>query len=148
MTEISAVPGFAEQEKTAAAFIGTILNSGADPMLMLKAQTDLLDGVGTAMTDWLQRQHEAVVDAQRLIAQVQAVSNPAEMLKAQQEWVVGVFQRMNADANAYQASAMQLVEKWTHWVGRSVEMTNGTPQLPVNSRAAGPKPVSVAPKAR
>jgi hypothetical protein len=148
MTETSAFPGVAEQGKAATAFIGSVLNSGADPMLMLKAQTDLLDSVGTAMTDWLQRRQEAVVDAHRLIAQLQAVSNPAELQKAQQEWIAGVFQCMNADAIAYQASAMQLVEKSMHCFGRNVETTNGTPQLHANSRAEGPKPVLVAPKAR
>jgi hypothetical protein len=146
MTESSAIPGFGEQQNAATAFIGTVLNSGADPML--KAQADLLDSVGTAMTDWLQRRQEAVVDAQRLIAQLQAVSSPAEMLKAQQEWMAGAFQRMNADAIAYQASAAQLVEKSRHWVGRTVETTNGTSQPNANARAASPKPVAVAPKAQ
>jgi hypothetical protein len=100
------------------------------------------------MNDWLQRRQEAIVEAQRLIAQLQAVSSPAEMLKAQQEWMGGAFQRMNADAIAYQASAMQLIEKSRHWVGRTVETTNGTSPPHVNARAAGPKPVPVAPKAQ
>ena len=124
MTESSAIPGFAEQRNAATAFLGTVLNSGADPML--KAQADLLDSVGTAMTNWLQRRQEAVVDAQRLIAQLQAVSSPAEMLKAQQEWMAAAFQRMNADAIAYQTSATQLVEKSRHWVGRTVERRRRT----------------------
>jgi hypothetical protein len=142
MTESSAIPGFVEQQNAAAAFIGTMLNSGADPML--KAHADVLESVGTAMTDWLQRRHEAVVDAQRLIAQLQAMTGPAEMLKAQQEWMGGAFQRMNADAIAYQASAMQLAEKSRHWVGQSVETTNGTVQPHGNIRPGGPKPVPMA----
>jgi hypothetical protein len=97
MTEQSPIPGFAGQQNAATAFIGTMLNSGA------------------------QRRQEAVVDAQRLVAQLQAVSSAAEMLKVQQEWMGGAFQRMNADAIAYQAPAMQLIEKSRHWVGQSVE---------------------------
>ena len=140
MNESSAMPGFAEQQNTATSFIGTMVNSGADPMR--KAQADLLESVATGMADWLQRRQEAVVAAQRLIAQLQTVSGPAEMLKAQQEWMGAAFQRMNADAIAYQAAAMQLVEKSRHWVGRSVETTNDASQSPVNARAAGPKPMA------
>jgi len=144
MNELSPMPGFAEQQDTATPLIGTMVNSGADAMR--KAQADLLDSVGTAMTDWLQRRQEAVVDAQRLIAQLQAVSGPAEMLKAQQEWMAGAFRRMNADAIAYQASAMQLVEKSRNWVGQNAGMP-GAPQ-PVSSRTPGPKSVPVAAKAQ
>ena len=145
MTESSAIPGFAEQQNAATAFIGTMVNSGADAMR--QAQADLLESVATAMAGWLQRRHAAVVDAQQLIAQLQTVTGPAEMLKAQQEWMGGAFQRMNADAIACQASAMQLVEKSGRWVGKSVKTTNDASQPPVNPRAAGPKPVPVAAKA-
>jgi hypothetical protein len=148
MTETSAFPGFVEQQKAGTEFIGTVLNSGLDPKLMLKAQTDLLDSVGTTTTEWLQRRQEAVVDAHRVIAQLQAITSPAEMLKAQQEWVAGVFQRMNADAIAFQASAMQLIEKSMHCFGRYVETTNGTLQPHVASLAANLKPVPAMPKAR
>lgn len=146
MTKSTAIPGFAEQQNAATAFIGTLLNSGADPML--KAHADVLESVGTAMTGWLQRRQEAVADAQRLIAQLQAVSGPGEMLKAQQEWMGGAFQRMNADAIAYQASAMQLAEKSRHWVGQSVETTNGTSQAQENLRTPGVRPVPAAAKAQ
>jgi hypothetical protein len=140
MNELSPMPGFAEQQDTATPLIGTMVNSGADAMR--KAQADLLESVATGMADWLQRRQEAVVDAQRFIAQLQTVSGPAEMLKAQQEWMGGAFQRMNADAIAYQASAMQLIEKSRHWGGRSIETTNDAAQPPVNARTAGPKPVA------
>jgi hypothetical protein len=68
------------------------------------------------------------------------------MLKAQQEWMAAAFQRMNADAIAYQASATQLVEKSRHWVGRTVQTMDGAPEPHANARA--PKPVPVAPKAQ
>ena len=144
MTETSTMHGFAEQQKTAAGLMGAMLDAGADPML--KAQADVLDSVGTAMTDWLKRRQEAVVEAQQLIAQLQEVSGPAELLKAQQEWMAGAFRRMNADAIAYQASAMQLVEKSRNWVGQNAGMP-GAPQ-PVSSRTPGPKSVPVAAKAQ
>ena len=144
MTETSALRGFTDQQQAATGFIGTMLNSGADPML--KAHADLLDSVGTAMIDWLQRRQEAVVGAQRLIAQLQMVSSPAEMLKAQQEWMAGAFQHMNADAIAYQASAMHLLEKSRHWVGQNVETSNGAPERHGNSHMLGPKAVPMTPK--
>jgi hypothetical protein len=146
MTETSAAPGLAEQQTMVTTFIGTVLNSGAEPLL--KAQADLLDTAGTAVTDWLQRRQEAVMEAQRLVACLQAVRSPAEMLKAQQEWMTGAFQRLNADAAAYQASAVQLVEKSRHWVGKSVETGVDAPPRHANARPTGPKPVPVATKAQ
>jgi hypothetical protein len=140
MTEASAL-GFAGQQKAATAFLGTVLESGADPLL--KAQADLLESVALAMTDWMQRRQEAVVEAQRLIARLQTVASPAEMLKTQQEWMAGAFQRMNADAIAYQASATQLLEKSRHWVGRSVETAADASAPQANARPAGSKPVVV-----
>jgi hypothetical protein len=139
MTLSSAIPGFAEQQNAAAALIGTMLNSGTDPML--KAHADVLECAGTALTDWLQRRQAAVVEAQRLIAQLQAVSGPAEMLKAQQEWMGAAFQRMNADAIAYQASAMQLIEKSRLWVGQTIDATTRASQPPSNAPTPGPKAV-------
>jgi hypothetical protein len=55
---------------------------------------------------------------------------------------------MNADAIAYQASAMQLAEKSRHWVGRSVETTNDTSQAHGNLRSVGARLVAAAAKAR
>jgi hypothetical protein len=60
----------------------------------------------------------------------------------------GAFQRMNADAIAYQASAMQLIEKSRQWVGQSVETTNGTSQAHEILRTAGAWPVPAAAKAK
>ena len=145
MNESTPMPGVAEQRNSAKAFIGTMVNSGADAVRT--AQADLLESVATSMADWLQRRQEAVVDAQRLISQLQSVSGPAEMLKAQQEWMGGAFQRMTADAAAYQASAMQLIEKSRHWVGRKGDAPNEASQ-PQAGRATGLKPVPVANKAQ
>jgi hypothetical protein len=68
------------------------------------------------------------------------------MLKVQQEWMGGAFQRMNADAIAYQASAMHLAEKSRRWVGQSVETTNGIsqPHGTIRPGPGGLKPVPVA----
>jgi hypothetical protein len=137
MTDTSAL-GFARQ---ASASLESRQQSGADPVL--KAQADLLETVASAMTDWMQRRQEAVVEAQRLIARLQTVASPAEMLKTQQEWMAGALQRMNADAIAYQASAMQLLEKSRHWVGHNVETEADSVALQVHARPTGMKPVVV-----
>jgi hypothetical protein len=100
------------------------------------------------MTSWLQHRQEDVADAQRLVAQLQADASPAEMLKVQQDWVAGVFQRMNAEAIAFQASAMQMVEKSMHCHGGNGETANDTTTPHAAQHAADLKPVPAMPKAR
>jgi len=119
MTETPATLDIAEQQKNTAAFIGSVLNSSADPLL--KAQADLLESVESTVTDWLHRRHEAVVDTQKLVARLRTINDPAEMLKAQQDWVTGAFRRLAADAAAAQSATLELVERSRGWIQQEVE---------------------------
>jgi len=82
MNESTINPDIAEQQKTASAFFGSVLNSGADPVL--KAQADILISVENTVTGWLRHRQEAVVEAQNLIARLSTGGDPSELLKVQQ----------------------------------------------------------------
>jgi hypothetical protein len=119
MAEIKMAPDLAEQQKTAAAFISSVLNSGADPLL--KAQADLLVSIEAMLTDWLHRRHEAVVDTQKLVARLRESSDPAGALSAQQEWMTGAFHLLAADMAAWQSAMLQLVNRSGTWAQQGAD---------------------------
>jgi hypothetical protein len=110
---------FAEQQKNAAALVGTMLNSGAEPIL--KAQAEILVSVESTFTDWLHRRHEAVAETQKLVERLRTTSDPSEMLKAQQDWVTGAFRRLAADAAAAQSATMEFVDRSRGWIKQGAD---------------------------
>jgi hypothetical protein len=142
MAASKAFPDIGEQHKTATAFLGTILNSGVEPLL--KAQTDLLVSIESTMTAWLHRRHEAVADVQRLIARLRASSDPGEMMNAQKEWAMGAFHLLAADASAFQSATLQLMEGARTWAQQGME--KAAPHAASVTRAAL-KPLRMAAKA-
>ncbi len=113
MTETTTTADAAAQQKSASALFASVLNSGADPLL--KAQADLLVSAETTVTDWLRRRQEAVAETQNLVSRLRTSSDPAELLKAQQEWVSGAFRRLSADAAAYQSATQHIVDRARTW---------------------------------
>src|SRR5690349_13508490 len=60
----------------------------------------------SAMTEWLHRRHEAVLDAKRLIARLRESHDINDQLRAEQEWMSGVFRRLAADTTSFQSVLM------------------------------------------
>jgi hypothetical protein len=136
------VPDIAEQQKVATALLGSAMSTSAEPML--KAQADLLASAESTMTDWLHRRREAVADTQRLVSRLHGSTDPAEFLKVQQEWMAGVFNRLAADATAYQSATQRLMDHARSWFSQSAESTAS--QVATATRAAA-KPLQMAAKA-
>jgi len=136
MTETTTSSDAAGQQRTAAVFFGSVLNSGADPLL--KAQADLLESVETTVTGWLRRRHEAVLTTQELVARLRTTSDPSEIVTIQQEWVTGAFRRLTDDVTACQTAAQQLVDRARTWFPAVAEIgQNGASQAAEGSRPAG-----------
>ena len=119
MDETKASAGSTEQQNNPVAFFGAMFNSGAEPVL--KAQADLLASVETTMSDWLRRRQEAVLETQTLVTRLRASSDPAELAKAQQEWVSGAFRRLAADAAACQTATQALVDRARGWFPNGID---------------------------
>jgi hypothetical protein len=142
MADSKVFPDLGAQQKTATAFLGTVLDAGVEPLL--KAQTDLLSNIEATMTEWLHRRHEAVAAAQRLIGRVRSSSDPTEVMSAQQEWVTGAFHLLAADASAFQSATMQFMDGARAWAQQGVEKV--VPQAAAATQAAM-KPLRMAAKA-
>lgn len=119
MSETTSLPHIAELQNTAVAFCNSMLNTSAAPLL--KAQAGLLVGMEETMTDWLRRRHEAVADTQRLVDSLNASGDPADVLKAQQEWMSGALRRLTTDAAAYQSAMLQWMNRTLTWLPESAE---------------------------
>lgn len=148
MTETATPSGSAEQQKATAAFFGSVLNSGADPVL--KAQADLIASVETTLSGWLRRRGEAVQETQTLVARLRTTSDPAAFVTAQHEWVSSAFRRLAADAAAYQTAAQDIVDRARTWFPNGAENVAESAASETAAgeaaRAAG-KPYRVASKA-
>src|ERR1700690_3741921 len=108
MSEINPVQNLTEKQKAAEAIPAAALDWSVGPIL--NAQADLLAGAEAAVTDWLHRRHEAIVDTQQLIARMQTGVDPSAAFKAQQEWMTRSFRRLVADADACQSTTQLLME--------------------------------------
>jgi len=97
-----------EQQKS----IGSLFNTAffADRTRdLLSVQADFLLGLENAITEWLNRRHEAIIDTQRLVSRIGDTQDPAELWRAQQDWITNELRRLAADAAGYQAAAAQMV---------------------------------------
>lgn len=118
MSEINPVQNLADKQKQAEAIPAAALEWSVGPLL--SAQADLLAGAEAAVTDWLHRRHEAILDTRQLIARMQTGVDAAEAFKAQQEWVSRSFRRLAADADACHSATQQLMERVPSWFPRGV----------------------------
>jgi hypothetical protein len=116
MSENNPVQTGVENQKPAEAIPAAALEWSVGPLL--NAQADLLAGAETTVTNWLHRRHEAIVDTQQLIADMQTRANPAAAFKAQQEWMTRSFRRLVADADACHSATQQLMERAPSWFPR------------------------------
>jgi ribose 5-phosphate isomerase len=118
MSSTESKPAFdlAEQQKALASMINTGFFADRTKDL-LSVQADFLMGLENAITEWLNRRHEAIVDTQRLVSRLGDTQDPAEVWKAQQEWIANELHRLAADAAGCRQAASQVVAG----LGRRIE---------------------------
>jgi hypothetical protein len=113
MSEANPIPNMAEAPKEPDAIPRAALDWSVGPVL--NAQADLLAGAETTVVDWLRRRHEAVVDTQQLIASVHPGVDPADIFRAQRDWLSRSFRRLAADVEAYHSASRQLMDRAPSW---------------------------------
>ena len=113
MSETSPTPNVTEKQKQPDAGSGPVLDWGV--AMLFNAQADVLAGAEATMTEWLRRRHEAVVDAGQLISRMRMGGDAADAFKAQREWVSRSFQRLAAEADAFQSVTQQMMERTPAW---------------------------------
>ena len=76
---------------------------------LLTVQADFLLVLENAITEWLNRRHEAIIDTQRLVSRISDTQDPTELWKAQQDWITNELRRLAADAAGYHSAATQMI---------------------------------------
>jgi len=79
--------------------------------MWLKYQADLISGIHSTMTEWMDRQQEAVTAAQKAIARMSECRDPADFVKIQQEFWSECMQRTATNTNAFGATMYELTRK-------------------------------------
>lgn len=103
---------FSEQQRAGAAlFSNAVFNQGLEAMLA--AQASLFVNGEAMLMAWMNRRHEAILDAQRLLARMRDCRDFSDAVQAQQEWMSGALKRLTDDAAGYQQAVQMLVSAAT-----------------------------------
>lgn len=145
MSESNPVLTGVERPKPVEATPAAALEWSVGPLL--NAQADLLAGAEATVTNWLHRRHEAIVDTQQLIANMQTGGNPAATFKAQQEWISRSFRRLIADADACHSATQDLMKRAPSWFpnGGWMWFGNGFASAETSASQAGATRAAVRP---
>src|SRR5712692_164542 len=79
--------------------------------LWFATHAELLTNVDALTHAWLHRRREGVEAMREAIQQMTECSDPAEMLRVQQEWLSGAFRRANEDITALNNGISSLTRK-------------------------------------
>ena len=112
---------------------------------LLKAQAEILTGFEPAISDWLRRRHEAMLDVRQLAARLNTGGDPSELLKAQRDWVSRSLHRMAADAEAYQSAVQQFIDRTRSIFPSNPDNGDSAAAQAATTRAAG-KPLRMTTK--
>ena len=104
------IPGFdlAEHQRAGAAlFSNALFSQGLEAVLASQASL-FVNGEAVLMA-WMNRRHEAILDAQRLLARMRECRDVSDAIQVQQEWMSGALKRLTDDAVGYQQAVQMLV---------------------------------------
>jgi hypothetical protein len=109
---------FADQARTVHAFLGpTFVGPGVD--MLFKAESDLLAGAESVMSEWLQRRRETISETQRLFARIRESHDLSDVFTAQQDWMAGAFRRLVDDMEYYQKATLGFANVVTREFGNA-----------------------------
>lgn len=87
----------------------------------MEGQAELLEQVDQMSQRWMQRQREAIDAARQSIAEMQRARDLADVMRVQQEWLAGTWQRLASDFQALTSLALQYQRRAMMWAGEAAE---------------------------
>jgi len=103
MSDQKSTPLLTEQQAAAMMTLGTPLLEGFENAFL--AESNWLQRVETMTVDILHRQRASCAAMLQLIGRLRTARDPAELLRAQQDWLNGAAQRLVADATCWWPAA-------------------------------------------
>ena len=108
----------------------------------MESHAELLQQIDQVSRRWLQSQREAIEATRQSIAELQRARDLSDVMRVQQDWLAGTWQRFTTDLQALTSMALYYQRRTMAWAGEAAEA--GGEQMrrgeQVMLSAAGAKP--------
>jgi hypothetical protein len=108
----------AEAAQTAQKVVSAVATSSD---AWMEGQAELIDQVDQMSQRWMQSQREAIDAARQSIVEMQRARDFADVMRVQQEWLAGTWQRFVGDLQALSSLALQYQRRTMNWAGEAAE---------------------------
>ncbi|HKW55148.1 MAG TPA: phasin family protein [Stellaceae bacterium] len=134
MTEPSTDP--AETTKKVVSAMAT----GGDAWM--EGHAGLIEQIDRISQRWMQSQREAVEATRQSIAEMQRARDLSDVMRVQQEWLAGAWQRFTIDVQALTSLALHYQRRTMNWAGEAAEVAGEQVRRTEHAmlNAAGAKP--------
>jgi hypothetical protein len=87
----------------------------------MESQTELIDHLDQMAQRWMRSQREAIEAARQSVAELQRARDFGEVIRVQQEWMAGAWQRFAADFQELASLALRYQQRSMNWAGEAAD---------------------------
>jgi hypothetical protein len=87
----------------------------------MEGHAELIEQIDRISQCWMQSQREAVEATRQSIAEMQRARDLSDVMRVQQEWLAGAWQRFTVDFQALTSLALHYQRRTMNWAGDAVE---------------------------
>ncbi|HWG80057.1 MAG TPA: phasin family protein [Stellaceae bacterium] len=87
----------------------------------MESHAELLEQIDQISRRWLQSQREAVDATRQSIAELQRARDLSDVMRVQQDWFAGTWQRFTTDLQALTSMALYYQRRAMNWAGEAAE---------------------------
>jgi hypothetical protein len=110
----------------------------------MESHAELLEQIDQISRRWLQSQREAIDATRQSIAELQRARDLSDVMRVQQDWLAGTWQRFTADFQTLTSIALYYQQRTMNWAGEAAEVAGDQMRRGEQAMlsAAGAKPGS------
>ncbi len=114
--------------------------------LWVESQARIFDHFDEVARRWLDRRREALDATRESFEEMKSTDNVGELMRIQQDWVIGSLQRLAADMSEIGTAAFNLAQTAATQLGKAAERSTGDLERAGHEMmsAAGSKPYTSA----
>lgn len=122
--------------------VASAMASGGDAWM--EGHAELLEQIDQMQRRCMQSQREAIEAARQSIAELQQARDLADVMRVQQDWLAGTWQRFATDVQALTSLALHYQRRTLNWAGEAAETAGEQLRRGEHAMlsAAGAKPTS------
>jgi hypothetical protein len=87
----------------------------------MEGHAELLEQVDQISRRWMQSQREAIDATRQSIAELQRARDLGDVMRVQQDWLAGTWQRFASDFQALTSLALHYQRRTMNWAGETAE---------------------------